>query len=86
MLFYADIIIKLFLCIFLFNVKGREDPSEVVRRNVYETLYHVTRTREGVDACNRAGVPQTFVLAVEQEEDPELKVILLKALLNIVGR
>lgn len=63
---------------------GKDDPSDVVRGNVYECLLHCTRTAEGVAACNRAGVTDVFVGMLPSETAP-LKSLILKTLLNIVG-
>lgn len=65
-------------------VEGVEDPSDVVRGNVYTCLFNLTRTMEGVQACVRHLVPNAFVHVLKDEVD-SLKPTLLKALHNIVG-
>lgn len=62
---------------------GFEDPSEIVRGNVYNCLVNVTRTMEGVDVCVAHKVTQAFVKALREEVD-SLKPPILKALHNIV--
>lgn len=64
---------------------GKNDPSEIVRGNIYECIFHTTRTREGIQACITAGVTEVFVLAINNETVFALKVLLLQALHNIVG-
>jgi hypothetical protein len=63
---------------------GGSDPSEDVRLNIFECLLHVTRTADGVDACNAANVTKCFVDAIRLESD-NIRTILLPALYNIVG-
>ena len=63
---------------------GRDDPSATVRGNIYECLYNMTRTQEGVEACCNAGVTQVFVEKLPNESDL-LKPTILKALHNIVA-
>ena len=65
-------------------VKGVNDPSEVVRGNVYECILAVTRTSEGLHACVRHGVTTAFVVVL-RKEFPELKPVLLKAIHNIAA-
>jgi hypothetical protein len=62
-------------------LQGMNDKSLEVRKNVYECLFHVTRTTDGVDACVRAGVTMEFVSAVIAEDD-DLKPIMLKTIHN----
>jgi hypothetical protein len=61
---------------------GIDDPSEVVRFNVYECLLYVTRTPAGIDACVQFGTTQAFAKVLMDEVD-ELKPDLLKVLHNI---
>lgn len=62
---------------------GFEDPSEIVRGNVYNCLVNVSRTMEGVDICVNHKVTQAFVKVLREEVDL-LKPPILKALHNIV--
>lgn len=64
--------------------KGLEDPSEVVRGNVYECLCNVTRTTRGIEACVTARVPSAFVNALQIESD-EIKPVLLRTIYNIAS-
>lgn len=63
---------------------GIDDPSEVVRFNVYECLLYVTRTPAGIDACVQFGTTQAFAKVLLNEVD-ELKPEVLKVLHNIAG-
>ncbi|KAJ1407978.1 armadillo-type protein [Ochromonadaceae sp. CCMP2298] len=63
--------------------EGVEDPSEIVRGNVYQCLLNVTHTMEGVQSCVANGVTQAFVGVLSKEVD-SLKPIVLKTLHNIV--
>mmetsp|Transcript_5234 Transcript_5234/g.5355 ORF Transcript_5234/g.5355 Transcript_5234/m.5355 type:complete len:419 (+) Transcript_5234:1184-2440(+) len=62
-------------------LQGMNDQSTDVRKNVYECLYHTTRTMEGVQACVRSGVTTEFVQVLMNEED-ELKPYILKTIHN----
>ena len=48
---------------------GFSDPSEDVRGNVYDCVRLVTRTADGVDACNNSGVAKALVGAIRSEND-----------------
>jgi len=63
---------------------GFSDPSEDVRGNVYDCVRLVTRTADGVDACNNSGVAKALVGAILSENDA-MRRILLPALYNIAG-
>ena len=63
---------------------GINDPSEIVRGNVYECICEVTRTTAGVSACVNSGVTQAFVATVSHEVD-FLKPLLLRAIHNIAS-
>lgn len=64
-------------------VGGVQDPSEIVRGNVYQCLLNVTRTMEGVEYCVKHKVTEAFVSVLSDEED-SLKATVLKTLHNIV--
>ena len=63
-------------------VKGMYDPSEAVRRNIYTSIMHTTRTAEGVEACVYAGVTERFASCLPQEI-AVLKPLLLRTLHNM---
>lgn len=65
-------------------VEGVEDPSELVRGNVYKCLLGVTRTVEGTDSCVKYDVAKAFVNVLGNETD-SLKPTMLQALHNMVG-
>mmetsp|Transcript_13761 Transcript_13761/g.24157 ORF Transcript_13761/g.24157 Transcript_13761/m.24157 type:complete len:365 (-) Transcript_13761:74-1168(-) len=64
-------------------VGGVQDPSEIVRGNVYKCLLHVTRTTEGVEYCVKHKVTEAFVSVLSDEIDA-LKAPILQTLHNIV--
>ncbi len=65
-------------------LSGIYDPSVEVRVNIYECLYQVSKTKEGVDACVIARVPAAFVASVLKEND-QIKALLLKVIYNLSG-
>lgn len=65
-------------------LNGIKDPSQVVRSNIYDCIYHTTRTRAGLEACVIAGVASSFAEVVKREVDA-LKPQLLKSLHNMAG-
>lgn len=64
-------------------VQGVEDPSEIVRGNVYQCLLHVTRSADGVEFCVKHKVTEAFAGVLSEELDA-LKPVILQALHNIV--
>jgi len=65
-------------------LNGIKDPSQVVRGNVYECLYHISRTPDGVASCVIAGVVFSFVNSLMKEDDA-LKPRLLQTIRNILA-
>lgn len=65
-------------------VQGVNDPSEIVRENVYQCILSISRTTEGIHACVRFGVTQAFV-AVLKDEMMELKPPIIKTIHNLVA-
>ena len=65
-------------------LNGIKDPSEVVRSNIYDCIYHITRTRRGIDACVIAGVATSFAEVAKREVD-SLKPKVLQSLHNIAS-
>lgn len=63
---------------------GVNDPSEVVRQNVYNCFLSTTRTAEGVEANVRFEITTAFVEAAKND-NADLKPIVLRALHNIVN-
>lgn len=63
---------------------GMNDPSEIVRGNIYECIKSVTKTARGVDACVAANVGSAFVRALLRESDT-LKPTILSSISNIVS-
>lgn len=63
---------------------GVDDPSEVVRGNVYNCLLQVTRSNIGVETAVKHKVVVAFVKACGNEMDT-LKPIILQAIHNMVG-
>ena len=63
---------------------GMNDPSEVVRGNIYECIRNVTKTAKGIDVCCGAGVCTAFVRALQSEPD-RLKPALLSSISCIVS-
>jgi hypothetical protein len=64
-------------------VEGVEDPSEIVRGNVYQCLLNVTRSADGVEFCVKHKVTEAFAGVLSEELDM-LKPVILQALHNIV--
>lgn len=64
-------------------VGGVDDPSEIVRGNVYQCLLHVTRSADGVEFCVKHKVTEAFARVLRDELDM-LKPVVLQALHNIV--
>lgn len=64
-------------------IQGVEDPSDIVRGNVYQCLLNVTRTMEGVDSCVKHKVTEAFVGVLSEEVD-SLKPLILQTLHNTV--
>lgn len=64
-------------------VQGVEDPSEIVRGNVYQCLLNVTRSADGVEFCVKHKVTEAFAGVLSDEIDT-LKPIILQTLHNIV--
>lgn len=62
-------------------LQGMNDRSTDVRKNVYECLYHVTRTMAGIEACVNSGVTTEFVQILLNEQD-ELKPFILQTIHN----
>jgi len=65
-------------------LEGMKDPSEVVRGNVYECLYNVSKTSLGIDACVAAKVTTAFVRSAKVET-MSLKPVLLRTIYNLVS-
>ena len=63
---------------------GVDDPSEVVRGNVYKCLLHVTKSNVGVKAAVQHRVIVSFVAVLSDEID-SLKPVLLQAIHNMVS-
>lgn len=64
-------------------IQGVDDPSEIVRGNVYNCLVNLTKTLEGLEYCVKHDVTKAFVKVLYDEVD-SLKPIILKGLHNIV--
>jgi hypothetical protein len=62
---------------------GVMDPSEEVRRNVYNCMANVTRLNTGVESSVRTGAVQVFVKVLAEEHDV-LKPIILKTIYRMV--
>eukprot|EP01038_Epipyxis_sp_PR26KG_P015609 gene15609-21092_t len=65
-------------------LKGAGDPSELVRGNVYECLFALTKAPDGVVKCVECDVTNAFVSALSVEDD-ERKPIILRSIYNIVA-
>lgn len=65
-------------------LNGMNDPSEVVRGNIYECIRYVTQTSRGIDVCVANGVASAFVNALTREGD-QLKPTILASISNIVS-
>ena len=63
---------------------GRSDSNHEVRENIFECLLNITRTADGVDACNIANATIIIVDSIKIETIA-IKILLLKSLYNIVG-
>lgn len=64
-------------------VEGVDDPSEIVRENVYRCLLNVTRSADGVEFCVKHKVTEAFAAVLPDELD-SLKPVMLQTLHNIV--
>ena len=62
---------------------GVNDPSDIVRGNIYNCLYNVTKAGVGAQACVTHGVITSFVKVLSGEND-SLKPTILKAIQNMV--
>jgi uncharacterized protein Smg (DUF494 family) len=65
-------------------LNGIKDPSELVRSNIYDCIYHITRTRGGVEACVIAGVASSFAEVARREAD-SMKPKVLQSLHNMAS-
>lgn len=65
-------------------VKGIYDPSENVRKNIYEAINSITRTLEGAEIVVKFDVVRIYFQVLPQEL-PQLKEYILRALYNLVG-
>jgi len=63
-------------------IQGVNDPSDIVRGNIYLTLVNLTKTMEGLEFCVKYNITKAFVNALGKEIDSLLP-ILLKGLHNI---
>lgn len=63
-------------------LQGMNDQSTIVRKNVYECLYHTTRTILGIEACVKSNVTIEFVSNLINEND-ELKIFIIKTIYNL---
>lgn len=65
-------------------LNGVKDPSETVRRNIYDCIHHISRTRAGIEACVIAGVASSFAEGAKREVD-SLKPRILQSLHNMAA-
>lgn len=65
-------------------LKGVQDPSEVVRGNVYKCIWNITRLNTGVQASVQNGAVEVFVGKLIDETD-SLKPTILRAITRMAG-